>query len=55
MREGIYCSYLDFHGHLCYFLAGLDDLVTQLDRTMLKVTGRRSLVVRVKMDGEEIR
>lgn len=34
---------------------GLDDLVMQLDRTMLKVTGRCSLVVRVRMSGEEVR
>ena len=49
------CRYLYFHGQLYYFLTGLDDLVVQLDRTMLKVTGRRSLVVRVRMGGEEVR
>lgn len=37
------------------FFAGLDDLVVQLDKTMLKVTGRLSLVIRVLMGGEEVR
>lgn len=37
------------------FFTGLDDLVVQLDKTMLKVTGRLSLVVRVLMSGEEVR
>jgi len=53
--QALSCRYLDFHGQLYYFLTGLDDLVMQLDRTMLKVTGRRSLVVRVRMGGEEVR
>ena len=37
------------------FFTGLDDLVVQLDKTMLKVTGRLSIVVRVLMGGEEVR
>jgi hypothetical protein len=48
-------SSIKFHRQLCYILTGLDDLVVQLDKTILKVTGRRSLVVRVLMGGEEVR
>jgi len=33
----------------------LDDLVVQLDKVILKATGRRSIVIRVLMGGEEVR
>jgi hypothetical protein len=38
---------------LCF--TGLDDLIVQLDKTILKATGRHSLVIRVQMGGEEVR
>jgi hypothetical protein len=47
--------YLGFYRQLCYIVTGLDDLVLQLDKTILKVTGRHSLVVRMLMGGEEVR
>jgi hypothetical protein len=40
---------------LLYVFTGLGDLVAQLDKTILKATGRRSLVIRVQMGGEEVR
>jgi hypothetical protein len=40
-----------------YFIlfTGLHDLAVQLNETILKATGRRSLIVRVLMGGQEIR